>query len=377
MFTGRAPFELSVDWGIPFDGTYPTLAEYLRSRGYMTAGFVANVSYGSRIYGLTRGFIHYEDFPVALGELLASSKVLLDVINNRWVRRLIPYRDFLGRKSAATINQEFLTWLDRRPSRPFFAFVNYFDAHEPVLPPVNFARRFPSAAPRRWDLLDHQLHQALRVNESRLSPADVETEISAYDAVISSLDQRIGQLLDELDRRGLLDSTVVFITSDHGELHGEHGMFGHGNSLYRLVTQVPLLVLRPDRRTGTVDDFVSLRDLATTALDLAGISNDGTFGGCSLSRVVPARFHGGNSPARCRPVTAELRNEGKRWASVYEGRFHFMVGPKRLERLYDWDADPNESRDLTRDPEHRAVADQMRRVTDSLLATDHQAAHRR
>jgi arylsulfatase A-like enzyme len=369
MFTGRPALQLSADWGIPLDGTYPTLAEYLRARGYMTAGFVANPSYCSQMYGLARGFIHYVDFSVSLGELLASSKVLLDVVNSRAFRRLIPYRDFLGRKHAETITQDFLEWLDRRPSRPFFVFLNYFDAHEPVLPADEFERRFPSPTQRRWDIFDHQLHQSLRVNESRLSPVEVQTEINAYDAAIAGLDRRIGEMLDQLDRRGLLDSTVVFITSDHGELHGEHGKFGHGNSLYRLLTQVPLLMLRPDRRAGVVDEFVSLRDVAATALDLAGIANDGAFPVCSFGRLADATpFDAAGAAAGCPTVTAELPNEGEPWASAYAGRFHFMVRQDSLERLYDWEADPTESQDLVQDSGYRAVTDQLRRVTDSVFA---------
>jgi arylsulfatase A-like enzyme len=369
MFTGRPALQLSADWGIPLDGAYPTLAEYLRARGYMTAGFVANSSYCSRMYGLARGFIHYEDLAISFGELLASSKVPLDVINSPLVRRVLHYRDFLGRKHAETISRDFLAWLDRRPDRPFFVFLNYFDAHEPALPTPEFERRFPSSTPRRWDLYDHQLHQSLRVNESRMSPGEVETEINAYDATIAGLDRQIGALLDELDRRGVLDSTVVFITADHGELHGEHRLFGHGNSLFRWLTQVPLLILRPDGRAGVVDSFVSLRNVAGTALDLVGVENDGTFPRCSFGRLADAPSPRATAATKhCSTVTADLPNEGKAWASAYEGRFHFMVREDSLESLYDWDADPAERHDLTAQPEYRPVTDRLRPVTDSVLA---------
>ncbi len=371
MFTGRSPFRLSADWGRPLDRHYPTLAEYLRARGYLTAGFVANLSYCSRNYGLARGFVHYEDYPLSLGELVASSKVLLEIINSRLIRRLIPYHDFLGRKDAATINRDFLGWLDRRPPRPFFAFLNYFDAHEPVLPAAEFERQFPSAAPRRWDVLDHHLHDAPRLKPEvlRLSPAEIQTEINAYDAVIAGLDQRVGELLDQLDRRGLLDSTVVFITSDHGEQHGEHGTFGHGDTPYRLLTQVPLLMLLPDHRTGVIDEFVSLRDVATTALDVAGIVNDGSFRGCSFGRLANATpFRPSYGGTGCTPVTAEVPNHGRPWGAVSEGGFHFIAGgPNGAEWLFQWDADPGESQDLARDPRYRDVVDRMRKVTNPLL----------
>ena len=62
MFTGRWPHELDVNWHTPLGTKFPTLAEYLGSRGYATAGFVANVHYCSYEFGLDRGFTHYEDY---------------------------------------------------------------------------------------------------------------------------------------------------------------------------------------------------------------------------------------------------------------------------------------------------------------------------
>ena len=64
MFTGRWPHELGVDWKSPLRDDVPTLAEYLSSHGYDTAGFAANLDYCSRETGLARGFVHYEDFPL-------------------------------------------------------------------------------------------------------------------------------------------------------------------------------------------------------------------------------------------------------------------------------------------------------------------------
>jgi arylsulfatase A-like enzyme len=64
MFTGHYPHELSVAWDKPLDETFPTLAEALRARGYVTGGFVANY-YCSFEFGLNRGFTHYEDFAVS------------------------------------------------------------------------------------------------------------------------------------------------------------------------------------------------------------------------------------------------------------------------------------------------------------------------
>ena len=62
MFTGRWPHELSAGWFTPLDWAYPTLAEFLGSRGYATAGFIANYWYCSSDSGLDRGFTAYQDY---------------------------------------------------------------------------------------------------------------------------------------------------------------------------------------------------------------------------------------------------------------------------------------------------------------------------
>ena len=107
--------------------------------------------------------------------------------------------------------------------------------------------------------------------------------VNAYDGGLAFLDRELGQLLADLERRGLLDSMIVIITSDHGEEFGEHGLFDHGNSLYRQAMQVPLVVRYPARLPagGRVGTPVSLRDLPATILDLAGIRGGPAFPGRS------------------------------------------------------------------------------------------------
>ena len=68
-----------------------------------------------------------------------------------------------------------------------------------------------------------------------------------YDNCLAYLDEQLGELFDELQRRGVLDRTLVIVTSDHGEGLGEHGLFDHGESLYRTEVRVPLLIVLPSR----------------------------------------------------------------------------------------------------------------------------------
>ena len=163
MFTGRWLHELSVGWLTPLDEARPTLAEFLGARGYATAGFVANAAYCGSDSGLGRGFSFYQDY--IFPELTASkTAVLVDrvligvqaIAGSLGDRAELPplstclahlWRLFLNnRKEASEVNRELLDWLSRRsrPERPFFAFLNYMDAHFPYLVPPGRIHRFGS-----------------------------------------------------------------------------------------------------------------------------------------------------------------------------------------------------------------------------------------
>jgi len=143
MFTGRFPHELFANGetpmnnGTPVSPEHPTLAEVLSDHGYVTGGFVGNLVYCSHAHGLDRGFTHYEDFLVSSLSVLLSSKIGVEIFKKMPLRKSKP----LG-KTAGDINQAFLKWLGDNDQRPFFAFLNYIDAHGPYLPPKSFERKF-------------------------------------------------------------------------------------------------------------------------------------------------------------------------------------------------------------------------------------------
>ena len=142
----------------PLRGNFPTLAEYLGDHGYATAGFVANVGYCSQETGLARGFTHYEDYVLenlaplrtsGLVEYLAGaiSEMIpaLDISSLRPVQRFVSrWFGSVKRKNAASIRRAFLRWLSERreTGRPFFAFLNFFDAHQQYVLPPGARHRF-------------------------------------------------------------------------------------------------------------------------------------------------------------------------------------------------------------------------------------------
>jgi arylsulfatase A-like enzyme len=308
MFTGRWPWEISARWMTPLTAGFPTLAEYLGSRGYATAGFVANTVYCSYDTGLSRGFTHYEDYVLDLARLAPfRTAVLVDrgvdlagrlgVAASRTVG-VGPFRQGLeallrpllatGRKNAALVNREFLDWLSHRaePGRPFFAFLNFLDAHAPYLPPEGTTAHFGIRPQADLDFVV-LVEEWASVDKLKLPRRYQMLARDSYDNCLAYLDERLGELCGQLRRLGVLDQTLVIITSDHGEELGEHDLFDHGESLYRPEVRVPLLLVLPAGRQqrATVSEPVSLRDLPATVVDLVGLEAGSPFPGRSLARL--------------------------------------------------------------------------------------------
>jgi arylsulfatase A-like enzyme len=400
MFTGRWTHELSVGWFTPLDQKLPTLAEFLGDRGYATAGFVANTYYCGSDTGLARGFTRYQDFifpeltalktAALVGRTLEEMRgvaALEDWLESagllRIARRLVQSLD-ADRKAAAVINNELLDWLSARaqPERPFFAFVNYYDAHYPYELPPNRLHRFgfePADVYQRfliqqWGVLD----------KTTVTSEGVQFAAAAYDDCIADLDEQLGKLVDELNRRGNLERTWVIVTADHGESFGEHaGIFCHGMTLYDTELHVPLIIVPPggSATKQVVKEAVCLRDLAVTIVDLAGQSAGSPFPGESLARMgtQPGMVPVGTASAS--PSLAEVvptdPHTGDYWgasrqqlsplAAVKDKEWSYIrrVGDSR-EQLFHLSEDANEQRDLAAEPSARTTLERMRAALDHL-----------
>jgi arylsulfatase A-like enzyme len=372
MFTGRWPHELSADYAVPLDATHPTLAEFFAGRGYATAGFVANLRYCGRRTGLARGFSHYEDYDRTIGAVASASTLVRTVANNFRARRLIGNDQHLDRITADGLNQRAIAWLGDRPAQPFFMFLNYFDAHEPYLPPPPFDRQFGAArAKGRHSPLHHWLWNPA-FGHRPLTDAERQEEVDAYDGSLAYLDSRVGALVDELDRRALLANTIVVITSDHGEEFGEHGVYDHGYSLYRHGVHVPFIVVAPGRAPAgrRVPQPVSLRDLAATVTSLAapGIAS---FPGTALA---PLWETASTAPSSSASLSDLRRPHGQPdWFPISKGDmralwtdgFRYVRNGDGREELYAED-EIGERIDLAARPEMAERVRAMRAVVDRL-----------
>jgi arylsulfatase A-like enzyme len=194
-----------------------------------------------------------------------------------------------------------------------------------------------------------------KLKKDELSAADRGLALSAYDECIAALDRELGKLFDALERRGVLDDTLLIVTADHGEQFGEHGNFGHGFSVYQAEVHVPLLVHFPRKVPPghVVREAVSLRDLPSTVLELAGLEARSPFPGKSLaafwnegkpacSREPSVPFSELAAPiesAGCSHTSPEFSGSVQ---SVIGGRHAFIRHSGGAEELYDLDADPDE-----------------------------------
>ncbi len=382
MMTGRWPHQLSARLHGPLDATYPTLAESLSAHGYITAGFIANSSYCSAETGLARGFAHYEDHDLSPGGFLRTTALGRRVV---WQALVYASQWFGGdlrpepMKTAERVSTDLLAWLDRQEEpRPFFAFLNFIDAHTPYLPPASFGRHFGLKPESADDLAT--IDRWFTLDKTKVAPRDIQLAGDAYDDCIAYLDEQLGRMFDELDRRGLTSNTLIIVTADHGEHLGEHDLFGHASSLYDPEIHVPLIVVSPDNPQAgrTIAEPVSLRDLPSTIADLVGLGGSATFPGRSLARMW--KDNGEVDPT---PILSEVDGPAKStpnlgrspafrgpMKAVAIGREVYLRNADGAEEFYDLATDPLQMRNLIHKPEVLARLGSFRITLDRLTRDD-------
>lgn len=363
LFTGLSPHQHGAH-GDRLRTQDATIAEVFAAHGYRTAGFTANTIMTQRRTGLDRGFQHYDDLFSSLID--AASRTTF----GRRLARFAPrfgYHDWPGRKNAAAINRSFLAWLDSRGTdRPFFAFLNYFDAHGPYLPPREFAARFSSHPDA---LVTRRPFDGWAYTGEPVDPALSEMESDAYDASLAYLDAQLQLLFEQLQARGLADNTLLVITSDHGESIFEHGALGHSINLYREALHIPLLLRLPGKVPAGLRDSrpVDLTAVPATLLDIAGVS--APWPSASLAPFQPQL-----SGTAARPLAELAHNPDapKHWPnqngwlkSLVTDRWHLILHQSGRAELFDWQADPKELHDLARD-RHLVVEELTAKLTARL-----------
>ena len=301
----EGPFERYRVRGLGKDAV--TLAQILRDHGYAT-GAVVGGPWMKPVFGLDRGFTSYDAAGI---------------------------REVNGRP-ANEVTDAALRWLGERGGEPFFLFLNYFDPHAPFDPPAS------------W--------------RPELRPVLRNDLIALYDLEIRFMDEHLGRLLAALRARGLWDDLLVIVTADHGELLGEHALWGHGLTLSQEELRVPLLIKFPagDRRRGRRRERAQLTDVLPTVLARLGLP-------------VPADVQGGVLPRIAHPVVAELQvipavSARGSYRALFEGSWKYVENSGGATMLYDLATDPRENDDRSRGEasQTQAMGGRLRSYLDAL-----------
>lgn len=366
MLTGRYTYETHAETQ-PLDDTYPTIGEVMQANGYRTGAFSANTLFFTRRQGHGRGFLHFEDNYQSVPDAFLNSSLYGFLFDFYGLRKALNYEGVPTRVLATDINDSVLRWLDK-DDKPFFVVMNYFDVHDPYTPPEPYRSKYASV-PNPGGLINGFME---RYSPS-LTPEQIQSEIDAYDGSIAYVDDQIRAFFGELKARGLLENTIVIVTSDHGESFGERGFFQHSASLYLEEIHVPLIVWGPGRVPAgrTVDAPVTLTSLPSTVLSLVDAADD-PFPGPSL-----AVLFSGETPADWPDPISELAqmngaaeiNPSTHGAmkSVVGDEMQYILHEKFGEELYNWRTDPQEKSNLVDEPSARISLNGFRLYLKSLL----------
>ncbi len=267
-------------------------------------------------------------------------------------------------------------WLDRRPDDvPWFLQLSFVQPHVPLMgDPVwadhyakaaieRTARSEPTATTDEWAThlngLRNHSHSELLTDEFVLAGA------RQYYAMVSLIDQRIGDLLVQLEKKGQLDNTWIVYSADHGEMLGDHGLMAKMN-FYRSSVRVPLIVRPPGGTTGRVETKpVQAFDVAATLLD-AGTATalDG-----APSRSLVTLVTGGEGTARHHAVSMiRLLPRLPTWQAITDGQWRatFNADTGEVSELFDLVADPDEVTNRAGDP---SAGDESVRLRGLLAST--------
>ncbi|HJP03219.1 MAG TPA: sulfatase-like hydrolase/transferase [Planctomycetota bacterium] len=314
ILTGMQPFR----HGARNNGTHfvpeeaLTMAEVLADEGFATGAVISSFVLDSR-FGLDQGFDLYDD----------------DLTNAEQA----PMFMFRETKADDT-SRRAREFIQARSNERWFLWVHYFDPHANYAPPEEFAELCPDAP---------------------------------YDGEIAYADAGLGEVLALLVQRGMLDETLVMVTSDHGEAFGDHGETTHGIFVYDSTTHVPWIARHPKlARSKRLREVTSAVDIFPTSLDLLGVDVPAGLDGRSLARemLVP--------DARLEPSFAysesmnPLYNHG--WAdlrTIRDERYRYVRAPR--EEFYDVMRDSRHENNLLEDGDHPAASD-ARAILEHLLS---------
>lgn len=271
ILTGTLP--LSYDGLGPLTEERPRLAAELRRAGVRTGGFQCN-PFLSQYFNYEVGFDAFEDYQNPLMGVATKLFPRGIELNNPRLRRVDDYlhlTDLLKKSyrlvkgkprpyvAADVVTDDALEWLQATDER-FFGWVHYMDVHHPCFPPGQYRRAYGVGDVSQARVAD--TYAALLSDTATVTRGEVEEMIALYRSAIAYVADQIDRVLGQLATTGRLEETMIVITSDHGELFGEHGQYGKPERMFDELLQVPLLVENgPEHLGAGTDQLISLLDL--------------------------------------------------------------------------------------------------------------------
>ncbi len=263
-----------------------------------------------------------------------------------------------------------VTWLEKRdPAKPFLLAVGFHRPHLPLVAPAKYFDLYPFDSIKLPDAPENDeadvpmpaRNGSVPGYALTTTPEQRRAAIRAYLACVSYMDAQAGVVLEALKRLGLEENTIVVFCGDHGWHLGEHGLW-HKRSLFEESARVPFIVAAPGtkglgKRSGSL---VELLDVYPTLCDLAGIPVPKVLEGKSLRPVLDdpgASIHEAAFTQARRGQNAEYWGRSvrtKRWRCT-----EWDEGRNGIE-LYDHDADPQEYKNLAKDPQHATMLKELR-----------------
>lgn len=312
----------------PLDPSVTTLPEILKASG-LTTGAIVNNAFLRPHFGAARGFDTYD------------------------------YEK--GRKAEVVVDLS-KTWLSANEFEPFFLMLHLIDPHLPYEPPEEYLGMFGEvpqgamAATGRSKIVK-QLSTLTEEDRAHLE--------SRYDEEIAYVDHELDRLLTHMERLGLLDRTLVILTSDHGEELFEHGGFEHGHSMYQEVLRVPLMLWGPGVPVGRRETPVSVVDIPPTIYEAIGAVAEPSLPGVSLRDAVRHERTG-----KPREILAQNTLWGREKKALIAWPYKMVLEPLQgRRRLFDLTNDPLERNDLA--GEKPSIAKELeRRLQDRLAAIE-------
>lgn len=370
IFTGMYPSQHGVlGKNLYLDEEIPTIAEIFSSKGYETLGICITPWVGSQT-GLDRGFIKFisessRGYPDGFSHRLSLDWIIFCLETD--IRFMV-----YNWGNQARFFQEIKEWIlnSQKRNKPFFIFVNYFDAHTPYAPPQPFKRRFERIHNRNTnlekirDIFNSRHGYPYVAKESEVSEEEWDVLKSWYDGGIAYIDFFLGKFFDYLKERELYNNTFIAITSDHGENFGEHQLANHLFCLYDTLLHVPLIIRYPEHGSvgKRISSIVSHIDILPTLLGVSNIEmkTNSNIKGVNMIPFENRIYHKHicaeygppvadiNALKRLSPkVDPSICNKyNKNLKCIRSNDFKYIISSDGREELYDLEKNPEESRNI-------------------------------